>query len=193
MLPPIPCPEDYDVSSENGFLPDQLPLQTLPHPYYGKWEAIVANLQALLLSKRLRAVINDLPVITTSRLKTAAELRRAYVLLSFMSHAYIWGDDVPAEVRLLDVNERRPLLIGFSEYPLPSRFPLSKSASIWSYPPLPPMPASVFGTGSRSFQMNQSIHFPTSPHSPPLRVRLMNHGFIWSPSRWRLAADPPFR
>ena len=101
MLPPIPFVEDYNISSENGFLPDMPPLQFLAHPYYRKWEAVVANLQALLLSKRLRAVLEDLPVITTSRLRTQAEWRRAYVLLSFMTHAYIWGGDVPAEVRAL--------------------------------------------------------------------------------------------
>ena len=99
MLPPVPIPGDYDVSSRNGFLPEQLPLQVLPDPYYKKWEAVVSNLQALLLSKRLRTVIDDLPIITASRLKTPAEWRRAYVLLSFMSHAYIWGGESPEEVR----------------------------------------------------------------------------------------------
>lgn len=98
MLPPVPFPEDYDISPDNGFLPYDLPLQVLPDPYYRKWEAIAANLQALLLTKRLRAVLDDLPVITTLRLRTQAEWRRAYVLLSFMTHAYIWGGDVPAEV-----------------------------------------------------------------------------------------------
>ena len=98
MLPPVPFVEDYDVSPTNGFLPDNAPLQYLAHPYYQKWEAVMANLQALLLSKRLRAALENLPVITTSKLRTQAEWRRAYVLLSFMTHAYIWGGDTPADV-----------------------------------------------------------------------------------------------
>ncbi|KAL9632874.1 MAG: hypothetical protein Q9164_005036 [Protoblastenia rupestris] len=97
MLPPIPRLEDYDVSVFNGFLPDEPPLEVLPDPYYEKWEAIVKHLQALLLCKRLREVVQDLPVITTSRLRRPAEWRRAYVLLSFMAHAYIWGGDRPEE------------------------------------------------------------------------------------------------
>ena len=99
MLPPIPRLEDYDISPCNGFLPHEPPLTILPDPYYAKWEAVVKNLQALLLSKRLREVIEDLPIITTSRLRTPAEWRRAYVLLAFMAHSYIWGGDRPEEVR----------------------------------------------------------------------------------------------
>ena len=98
MLPPVPSIDDYGIS-EYGFLPNTYPLEILPDPYYRRWEAIVSNLQALLLSKRLRNVINDLDIITASRLRAPAEWRRAYVLLSFMTHAYIWGGDKPAEVR----------------------------------------------------------------------------------------------
>ncbi|KAL8709565.1 MAG: hypothetical protein Q9220_005657 [cf. Caloplaca sp. 1 TL-2023] len=75
----------------------ELPLQLLPDPHYTKWEAIVANLQALLLSKRLKGVIHELPILSTSRLRHPAEWRRAYVLLSFMTHGYIWGGDKPEE------------------------------------------------------------------------------------------------
>ena len=98
MLPPIPYPDDYGVSQYYGFLPNELPLEILPDPYYKRWEYVVSNLQALLLSKRLRHTIESLPIVTASRLRTPAEWRRAYVLLSFMTHAYIWGGDRPEEV-----------------------------------------------------------------------------------------------
>jgi len=98
MIPPIPLLDDYGISPGNGFLPTELPLELLPDPYYNKWEAIVANLQALLLSRRLRGVVDRLPVLSTSRLKHVSEWRRAYMLLAFMSHAYIWGGDKPQEV-----------------------------------------------------------------------------------------------
>ena len=98
MLPPIPFLEDYGLSEHYGFLSDDLPIERLSHPYYKEWEAVVANLQALLLSRRLKARINALPIVTPSRLRTEAEWRRAYMLLSFMAHAYIWGGDKPEEV-----------------------------------------------------------------------------------------------
>ncbi|KAG8526659.1 uncharacterized protein KY384_008088 [Bacidia gigantensis] len=98
MLPPLPSLDAYDISPHNGFLPEEPPLEVLPDPYYTKWEAVVKHLQALVLSKRLREVVQDLPVITTSRLRRPAEWRRAYSLLSLMTHAYIWGGDRPEEV-----------------------------------------------------------------------------------------------
>ncbi|KAI5458871.1 Indoleamine 2,3-dioxygenase [Mariannaea sp. PMI_226] len=97
MLPPIPALADYGLSPTHGFLPDVLPLTRLPDPYYNKWEAIAANLQALILSRRLRGVIDRLPVLSTIGLEHEAEWRRAYSLLGFMAHAYIWGGDSPSE------------------------------------------------------------------------------------------------
>jgi indoleamine 2,3-dioxygenase len=98
MIPPIPQLEDYGVSPTTGFLPIELPLQCLPHPVYERWERIVKNFQSLLLSKRLRVIIDQLPVIPTSHLDTEAEWRRAYSILSFMAHGYIWGGEKASEV-----------------------------------------------------------------------------------------------
>ncbi|OAG35954.1 hypothetical protein AYO21_09881 [Fonsecaea monophora] len=78
MLPPIPCVEDYGISPVRGFLPSELPLQCLSHPVYDRWERIINNFQSLLLSKRLRAVIDKLPVIPAVHLETDTEWRRAY-------------------------------------------------------------------------------------------------------------------
>ncbi|KAK3682847.1 Indoleamine 2,3-dioxygenase [Podospora appendiculata] len=97
MLPPVPVLADYGISPAHGFLPEVLPLTRLPDPYYNKWEAIAANLQALILSKRLRGVVDRLPVLSTIGLEHDAEWRRAYSLLSFMAHGYIWGGDSPSD------------------------------------------------------------------------------------------------
>ncbi|KAF7541846.1 hypothetical protein G7054_g304 [Neopestalotiopsis clavispora] len=97
MIPPIPDLADYGISPEHGFLPDVLPLTRLPDPYYNKWEAVAANLQSLILSKRLRGVIDRLPVLSTIGLEHDAEWRRAYMLLTFFAHGYIWGGDTPQE------------------------------------------------------------------------------------------------
>ncbi|KAK8108679.1 indoleamine 2-3-dioxygenase [Apiospora sp. TS-2023a] len=113
MLPPIPVLADYGISPTHGFLPDVLPLTRLPDPYYNKWESIAANLQHLILSKRLRGVIDRLPVLSTVGLEHDAEWRRAYMLLTFFAHGYIWGGDAPLDrvppaisVPLLDICKR---------------------------------------------------------------------------------------
>ncbi|KAH6617516.1 Indoleamine 2,3-dioxygenase [Chaetomium tenue] len=97
MLPSIPVLADYGISPAHGFLPNVLPLTRLPDPYYNKWEAIVANLQGLILSRRLRGVVDRLPVLSTIGLEHDAEWRRAYMLLCFMAHGYIWGGDSPSD------------------------------------------------------------------------------------------------
>lgn len=94
---PIPSPEEYDVSSENGFLPTIPPLESLPDSYYAPWEYVVKNLQGLILSKRLREVVDKLPVLSTDRLFGEPQWRRAYSALAFIAHAYIWGGNKPAE------------------------------------------------------------------------------------------------
>jgi indoleamine 2,3-dioxygenase len=98
MLPSLPILRDYDVSPSYGFLPDEIPLDLLPDSYYAPWEAVVRNLQALLLAKRLRGVVDVLPVLSTDYLVTVAEWRRAYVILGFLTHSYIWGGDTPVDV-----------------------------------------------------------------------------------------------
>ncbi|KAI1432684.1 indoleamine 2,3-dioxygenase [Xylaria sp. CBS 124048] len=97
MRPPIPVLSDYGISPAHGFLPDVLPATRLPDPYYNKWEAIASNLQSLILSTRLRGVIDRLPVLSTTGLEHEAEWRRAYMLLTFFAHGYIWGGNAPCD------------------------------------------------------------------------------------------------
>ncbi|GAB7365639.1 hypothetical protein MBLNU230_g6703t1 [Neophaeotheca triangularis] len=97
MIPSIPDPEDFDVSPTNAFLPTSPPLQSLPDAYYEPWEYVVKNLQGLILSKRLRGVVEDLDILTTDRLQDEGQWRRAYSVLAFIAHAYIWGGDKPKE------------------------------------------------------------------------------------------------
>jgi indoleamine 2,3-dioxygenase len=85
--------------TQNGFLPSHLPLAFLPDSYYEPWEQLIQHLPAFLKSKSLRSKIDRLPVLSVSRLSTTEEWRRAYVILGFLAHAYIWGGDKAAEVR----------------------------------------------------------------------------------------------
>ncbi|KAJ5116115.1 hypothetical protein N7456_000463 [Penicillium angulare] len=135
MLRPVPSPLDYGISPENGFLSPEPLLESLPDPYYAKWEAIAANLQPLLLSKRVRSLVDRLPTLSTSYLNTDAEWRRAYVVLVFILHGYVWGGDRPSErvppqltVPLFEICERL-------EVP-----PVATYAGVclWNYKPLFP-------------------------------------------------------
>lgn len=133
MLPTIPRPEDYEVDPCVGFLPTELPLECLPDPYYAKWETIGKNLQGLILSRRLRGVVDRLPILSTQYLQNEAEWRRAYSLLAFISHAYIWGGDKPLEVVPPSISI--PFLSTCDHLELP---PVATYAGValWNYKPL---------------------------------------------------------
>jgi indoleamine 2,3-dioxygenase len=98
MIPSLPLLSDYDISPQNGFLPSEIPLDILPDAYYQPWETVVRNFQSLILSKRLRRIVEALPVLSTEFLLTEAEWRRAYSILGFIAHAYVWGGDRPTDV-----------------------------------------------------------------------------------------------
>lgn len=105
--------EHFDVHPVTGFLPAELPLRSLPQAYYKPWEDIVANLPALLLSRTIRGVVDQLPLLSTSELGSVREERRAYQVLGFIAHAYVWGTSEPKNCLpraiaepLVDVSER---------------------------------------------------------------------------------------
>lgn len=90
--------EQYRVSSENGFLPDALPLRKLPDPYYLPWEDAVHDLPERIQSGSISQTVDNLPVLSTSKLQGEPEWRRAYVILAYLTHAYIWGGEKPKDV-----------------------------------------------------------------------------------------------
>ncbi|KAI1087930.1 IDO-domain-containing protein [Rostrohypoxylon terebratum] len=84
--------------SGNGFLPEREPLRRLPNPYYAPWENSLDDLPSLIKGGTIRQSISRMEVLSTSKLHTQEEWRRAYVALSFLAHAYIWGGEKPSEV-----------------------------------------------------------------------------------------------
>ena len=113
----IPILENYGLSAEFGFLPQEPPLVSLSDPCYNAWENVVANLPALIRNRELRQVIDQLPALDTSGLKNEAEWRRAYCLLCFMMHGYVWNGDLPKDrvppqvaIPLLAVSEHLKIL-----------------------------------------------------------------------------------
>jgi len=100
MLPSLEVDlREFEVSS-NGFLPDELPLERLSNPYYESWETIIQQLPFLLESKSLRSEVDNLRVLSPSHLSSIREWRRAYLILSFMTHSYIWEAGGPSQVIL---------------------------------------------------------------------------------------------
>ena len=95
-------PEDflkrYTTTARHGFLPEQIPLQRLPQSCYSPWERLVEDLPDLIRSRRIRSKIERLPILDTVHLQEEPEWQRAYSLLAFLTHAYIWGGERPAEV-----------------------------------------------------------------------------------------------
>ncbi|OLN94141.1 Indoleamine 2,3-dioxygenase 1 [Colletotrichum chlorophyti] len=84
--------------TQNGFLPADAPLKVLPNLYYAPWEKIIQHLPELLKAGKLRRDVDALPVLSTDQLQDEAEWRRAYVILTFLTHAYVWGGDKAEEV-----------------------------------------------------------------------------------------------
>ncbi|KAE8356122.1 Indoleamine 2,3-dioxygenase [Aspergillus coremiiformis] len=104
--------EDYQISPQFGFLPQQPPLKQLQDPYYEIWEEMMSRLPLQSGDARIREDITNMPVLATARLVTEPEWRRAYVVLTFLSQIYIWGDHQPCNklprslaVPLLDVSQ----------------------------------------------------------------------------------------
>ncbi|KAJ0104277.1 hypothetical protein J7T55_009441 [Diaporthe amygdali] len=87
----------FNVTS-NGFLPSEEPLKFLPNSYYEPWELLIHNLQSHLGNGTLRQKVDQLPVLSTEGLRTEPEWRRAYVILTLLTHSYVWGGDKAAEI-----------------------------------------------------------------------------------------------
>jgi indoleamine 2,3-dioxygenase len=83
--------EDYGIHPERGFLPSPDPLERLTEEFEA-WEATAQGLPKFLVSERVRTFIDQLPILDASQLSDEREQRRAMVILSFLGHAYVWGD-----------------------------------------------------------------------------------------------------
>ncbi|KAI2465448.1 indoleamine 2,3-dioxygenase [Annulohypoxylon bovei var. microspora] len=95
--------QGYSIS-KNGFLPDRKPLRRLSNPYYAPWESLLGDLPSLIKERVIRKAVDRIQVLSTKKLHAEEEWRRAYVVLSFLAHAYIWGGEKPSEVLPLTVS-----------------------------------------------------------------------------------------
>ncbi|RDW60083.1 putative indoleamine 2,3-dioxygenase family protein [Coleophoma crateriformis] len=140
--------EDFDVSVKNGFLPSQPPLQQLADPYYGAWEDIVGNLPVLIRTQTIRAAVDELPLLSTSKLQSEREWQRAYLLLSLLAHAYIWGGKTPSE--RLPAAVSVPFLIVADRFDLPTTATYA-GLNLWNWKTTSP-------TGSLDLDHLETLH-----------------------------------
>ena len=89
MLTPL---DSFEVNGERGFLPKLDPLDRLPEEF-SHWEDIGRELPKLLLTGKVRSFIKQLPLLNAARLGDDRERKRAMAILSFLGHAYVWGEN----------------------------------------------------------------------------------------------------
>ena len=89
--------QSYDVSVTHGFLPTEPILRSLPSRY-AQWDEIAAALPELIKEHKLRDLVTHLSPLPIVGLENTRQQRRAYVILGYMAHAYIWERAVPAHV-----------------------------------------------------------------------------------------------
>ncbi|KIN00586.1 hypothetical protein OIDMADRAFT_146019 [Oidiodendron maius Zn] len=145
MLGPLNIALDqFGISPHTGFLPEEQPLRRL-NQYYKDWEDIVDEVPALLRNKTFRFKAERLPLLSVSRLQTEREWQRAYVLLSFITHSYIWGGHRPAEIlpRAISV----PFLAVSAHLGLPATATYS-ALNLWNFTCLPDSDLSIVENSS---------------------------------------------
>ena len=89
---------------------------------FGAWEEVAAQLPGLLAARHVRAALRALPAAPPPDVWIAAlrndprKLERAYLVLSFLAHAYVWGEEpvataLPPQIAVpwCAVAERTPL------------------------------------------------------------------------------------
>jgi indoleamine 2,3-dioxygenase len=82
---------DYEVDGDRGFLPAPDPLDRLPNDF-SSWDEVGRALPKLLMTGKVRRFIQDMPLLDATGLRDDRERRRAMVILSFLGHAYVWGE-----------------------------------------------------------------------------------------------------
>lgn len=122
----------------SGFLPSTDPIQSLPIEFQA-WEFTAKQLPKLLVSDCLRKHIEHLPAFDTAKLATQEHIDRAMLLLSYLGHAYVWGEkavaqSIPAVLAQpwYDVATilKRPPVLSYASYALYNWYRLDKNRPI---------------------------------------------------------------
>ncbi len=116
----------YEIDPIRGFLPPQDPLKVLPSKF-SAWEMAAYDLPKLLVTDQIRKILHELPLIDSSSLTTRPEVERGMMILSYLGHAYVWGE--PSSIETLpqclavpwyELSKRlgRPPVLSYASYAL---------------------------------------------------------------------------
>lgn len=120
--------EDYDISRECGFLPKYSPaLAQLPQ-MFTEVQKTAAFLPKWMTTRKIRQVIKQIPEVDVEQ-ETLDEmqLRRVMQVYSYLTHAYVWGESIPANVLprniavpFCKISQRigRPPILSYASYTL---------------------------------------------------------------------------
>ena len=87
----------FDVRSGRGFLPANDPPRFLPAAFEA-WEHAASELPKLMMTDRVRSILEELPLLGVDQLTTIPDRERAMMVLSFLSHGYVWGEANAAQI-----------------------------------------------------------------------------------------------
>jgi indoleamine 2,3-dioxygenase len=91
-------PEGFGVSSRYGFLSPQPPLNSFHHRYYAPWDDLGSRLPDLIRDNELEQAIHDLPMLDIKHLTTNLDYQRAYTILAFAVHGFVWSSAPPRDL-----------------------------------------------------------------------------------------------
>src|SRR5262245_43559093 len=89
---------DYYITPDRGFLSSDVPAWVSLPPDLGPAVCASIDLPRTMISGRIRAHLEQLPVIDLTRFcaeGSEPQLRSAMVRYSFMVQAYVWGEKDP--------------------------------------------------------------------------------------------------
>lgn len=124
------CIAAPELSQGRGFLPPQDPLRRLPS-IFDEWETVALNLPKLFASDCLRRTLEDLSPFPLEAIVTDRERERAMTMLSYLGHAYVWGEARAARVlpkslavpwHAIATSLGRPPVLSYSSYALHNYF-----------------------------------------------------------------------
>jgi indoleamine 2,3-dioxygenase len=90
---------DYEVSPEYGFLPTHSPATAQLPQVFWQVQQTATLLPKWLTTGKIRQAIASLPEVDTDwEALENMQLRRAMLVYSYLTHAYVWGEPTPAQV-----------------------------------------------------------------------------------------------
>lgn len=87
---------NFLMSVDRGYLPEQDPIRELPRKF-APLQQIFNEIPKLLMTNQTRRVLRQIPPLSYESL-SGPELERAMLGLSYIGHAYVWGDPIIDDV-----------------------------------------------------------------------------------------------